>query len=665
MANTVDLSLVTTANTFDQWRIQTNLSANDVNEIARGDFTKPTGNVTLTVGRIVLSNALGTTLTVTANGSIGGKLTVKDIDQTGAGRFDSEAGVINFANAASTIHANGNVRTRFLYNNTFFSAANINATGFIETTGASNNANLIMNVGGVLTVRTAANGANVYVTSNLHVANIATIGNARITLANATTANIITGNVATLNVNATGAVANIANANIANLATANVIATAARATSLNATTGNISTLHVTTLTVTDPISAPAEQASESYRLRVGLSSRGVGTFGVFQGTSNGNSSIRFNTTGNVWQTTANDIEGTFSTILNTANIGSTYATDTANVASLTLVKGANDNALAAFASSNNAANTVRVSQNSGSTIAKANGLNFVNTATVLCTVAAGVNGNANVSFVTTAATQGATGAQGTAGFVGSDGAQGATGAQGVAGTQGAVGANGSNGAQGATGAGTQGATGAQGITGSTGSTGSTGAQGAAGANGSNGAQGAAGANGSNGAQGITGSTGSTGSTGAQGPAGPATALNATSTTGTWYPVGVTSIGSSTTPRAYSTFYFSSGTIVATDFSASSDLRLKNVIGYVDGAVEIVEQLNGIKYQWNDLALSLGKENTKPQEIGVIAQEVAEVIPEAIYTDANGYLNVSYDRIVPVLIEAIKELNARIKVLEGK
>ena len=53
----------------------------------------------------------------------------------------------------------------------------------------------------------------------------------------------------------------------------------------------------------------------------------------------------------------------------------------------------------AYAKANSAANTVRVSANSGSTIVAANGINFINTSTVTVTVASGVDGNANISFV--------------------------------------------------------------------------------------------------------------------------------------------------------------------------------------------------------------------------------------------------------------------------
>jgi hypothetical protein len=148
--------------------------------------------------------------------------------------------------------------------------------------------------------------------------------------------------------------------------------------------------------------------------------------------------------------------------------------------------------------------------------------------------------------------------------------------------------------------------------------------------------------------------------------GPSTAINATnSASGNFYLVGVTGTGTNYTPYAYTSgAYQSGGQLYAIDFTASSDLRLKNVQGYVLNATDIVERLNAIRYTWNDLALEKGFVE-KGTQIGVIAQEVAEVLPEVITVDSGGFMSVSYDRLVPVLIEAIKELNARIKVLEGK
>jgi len=54
-----------------------------------------------------------------------------------------------------------------------------------------------------------------------------------------------------------------------------------------------------------------------------------------------------------------------------------------------------------------------------------------------------------------------------------------------------------------------------------------------------------------------------------------------------------------------------------------------------------------------------------QQIGVIAQDVEKVIPEAVNVDHNGFKSVSYDRIIPLLIESIKELKARVEELEKR
>jgi hypothetical protein len=130
---------------------------------------------------------------------------------------------------------------------------------------------------------------------------------------------------------------------------------------------------------------------------------------------------------------------------------------------------------------------------------------------------------------------------------------------------------------------------------------------------------------------------------------------------------VSSYGANYTPYMATAFYYASGTAYATDFASTSDIRLKNVVGFVDNAMNIIDQLNGVKFTWNDIGTKLGYESTHERgiEVGVLAQEVQAVLPEAIHTDTNGYLRVSYDRLVPVLLEAIKELNARIKVLEAK
>ena len=53
------------------------------------------------------------------------------------------------------------------------------------------------------------------------------------------------------------------------------------------------------------------------------------------------------------------------------------------------------------------------------------------------------------------------------------------------------------------------------------------------------------------------------------------------------------------------------------------------------------------------------------DVGVIAQEIEKVLPEVVETRDNGYKAVKYDKIVPLLIESIKDLKAEIEELKGR
>ena len=106
----------------------------------------------------------------------------------------------------------------------------------------------------------------------------------------------------------------------------------------------------------------------------------------------------------------------------------------------------------------------------------------------------------------------------------------------------------------------------------------------------------------------------------------------------------------------------------------SDIRLKNITSNVNNALDIINNLTGFYYTANDLAKKYGYSNNK-QEIGLSAQDVKKVIPEIVkiapfdmIADENNeiksrsgenYLTINYERIVPVLVEAIKELNKEI------
>lgn len=109
----------------------------------------------------------------------------------------------------------------------------------------------------------------------------------------------------------------------------------------------------------------------------------------------------------------------------------------------------------------------------------------------------------------------------------------------------------------------------------------------------------------------------------------------------------------------------SSTIQAGDFAVASDERLKNVIGKVDNAVNIVKQLDGIRYTWNDEAEEAFGYPKDKVEIGVLAQQIESVLPELIQDNSGDYKLVMYNRLVAVLIEAVKELSERVETLESK
>ena len=109
----------------------------------------------------------------------------------------------------------------------------------------------------------------------------------------------------------------------------------------------------------------------------------------------------------------------------------------------------------------------------------------------------------------------------------------------------------------------------------------------------------------------------------------------------------------------------SGTIRTTgDITAYySDDRLKNRGSNIENALDKVSSLNGFHYTANDLAHSLGYE-VKP-EVGVSAQEVQNILPEIVVPAPidSQYLTVHYERLIPLLIEAIKELKNEVDILK--
>ena len=81
----------------------------------------------------------------------------------------------------------------------------------------------------------------------------------------------------------------------------------------------------------------------------------------------------------------------------------------------------------------------------------------------------------------------------------------------------------------------------------------------------------------------------------------------------------------------------------------SDVRWKVNINTIEGSLEKISQLRGVTYEWTDASKGVGN------QIGVIAQEVEDIFPEAVSTDDQGYKSVAYAKLVSPLIEAVKEL----------
>lgn len=98
----------------------------------------------------------------------------------------------------------------------------------------------------------------------------------------------------------------------------------------------------------------------------------------------------------------------------------------------------------------------------------------------------------------------------------------------------------------------------------------------------------------------------------------------------------------------------------------SDERLKENIEIIDNAIEKVEKLNGFTYNFNEIGESLGFDPNKDHS-GVSAQEVQNVLPEATAPAPanNDYLTVKYDKIIPLLIESIKDLKKDIDDYKNK
>ena len=96
-------------------------------------------------------------------------------------------------------------------------------------------------------------------------------------------------------------------------------------------------------------------------------------------------------------------------------------------------------------------------------------------------------------------------------------------------------------------------------------------------------------------------------------------------------------------------------VTAQEFLTPSDERLKENIKIIENSISSIQQMRGVTFQWRA---------SQRNDIGFIAQEVSRVIPEAVQKHSSeSYLVVAYEKIIPVLIEGIKQLTERVENLE--
>jgi hypothetical protein len=121
-----------------------------------------------------------------------------------------------------------------------------------------------------------------------------------------------------------------------------------------------------------------------------------------------------------------------------------------------------------------------------------------------------------------------------------------------------------------------------------------------------------------------------------------------------------------------------GTFTGDVTANTSDKRLKNNIRVIDNPLEKISKINGVYFNWNDVAKQLSNKNGDIEEVGFLAQEVQSVLPHIIKPapfdidtktgesiSGKNYLTIQYEKIVPLLVEAIKELKKEIDELKNK
>lgn len=105
-------------------------------------------------------------------------------------------------------------------------------------------------------------------------------------------------------------------------------------------------------------------------------------------------------------------------------------------------------------------------------------------------------------------------------------------------------------------------------------------------------------------------------------------------------------------------------ITCQTLTETSDASLKTNVSSIEDALQMIKQLEGVRFDWRaSTNAEADEQRVAPAHIGLLAQNVQSVCPAAVSENPNGYLSVSYTNLVAVLVEAVKELSAKVDALE--
>ena len=92
--------------------------------------------------------------------------------------------------------------------------------------------------------------------------------------------------------------------------------------------------------------------------------------------------------------------------------------------------------------------------------------------------------------------------------------------------------------------------------------------------------------------------------------------------------------------------------------------MKDNIKSIEDPLEKVKTIGGYTYTWNELGGAHSIHDSGDTDVGVIAQEVEKIIPEAVTERENGYKAVEYEKLIPLLVECVKEQQIMIEKLQN-